>query len=368
MRHLFYIIIFSLLAGCGSPYYTGPKSNHFDGKKFYNLIPEPQQSWTTKLKWFMTREVGKWPDKTLRVYSPKLQQRVFDNRIIATYISHATVLIQTQGLNILIDPVFSNSIGLARWFNIKKAYEIPISIENLPPIDVVMITHNHYDHLDLPTLKKLSKLYKPMIITGLGVDGFLKSKGLDAHSLDWWDSMEVGNGVKVNYVPAQHWSSRLLIDKNETLWGGFMIDTALGSVYHTGDTGYCKEYFDAIAKRFPNIVLSFIPIGAYKPREIMKYAHMNPEEAVQAALDVNSKTNVAMHYDTFIGLADEGYGEAAQDLDIALAKLAQTSKTSDPQWFSALVPTSIVTITPGKKTITKACIESDDYKEQKCDK
>jgi L-ascorbate metabolism protein UlaG (beta-lactamase superfamily) len=218
---------------------------------------------------------------------------------------------------------------------------VPISIKDLPPIDIVLISHNHYDHLDLSALKKLVALYNPKIFAGLGVDTYLKTKGVNAIGMDWWNTSDLNKQVRITYTPSQHWSSRWGWDKNYTLWGGFMIDmTGFGQIYFAGDTGYNRTYLNQIRAKFPNIRLALLPIGAYKPRWFMAYAHMSPDEAVKAAITLESQQNIAIHYDVF-NLANEEYGEAPKDLALALQFQGKNS-----EYFQALIAGQGISLNP----------------------
>ena len=186
-------------------------------------------------------------------------------------------------------------------------------MDELPKVDVILISHNHYDHLDIASLKMLQKQSNPIIIAGLGVDALLKSEGFDrVVSLDWWESHSVAN-IKYTFTPCRHFSGRGLFDRNQTLWGAFVVESREKKIYFGGDTGYGK-HFSMVAKKFGPMDLAFIPIGAYEPRWVMKDVHLNPKEAITAHLDLQSKRSVGIHFGTFDDLTDEGINEPATEL------------------------------------------------------
>jgi L-ascorbate metabolism protein UlaG (beta-lactamase superfamily) len=205
-----------------------------------------------------------------------------------TWIGHASWLVQIEGKSFLIDPIFGElRMGPPR--------NVPAGIrpEELPPIDAVLITHNHYDHLDLPSVKRVGA----PVIAGLGLKKFFAGEGISATELNWWQSVDLGP-VRVTFVPAQHWSRRGLWDANDTLWGGFIIEGGSARIYHAGDSAYFAG-FSEIGGRFPVIDAALLPIGAYEPAWFMEKQHMNPEQAVQAYLDLGAKAFFAMHWGTF---------------------------------------------------------------------
>lgn len=206
-----------------------------------------------------------------------------------TWIGHASFLVQLDGVSILVDPVLEPSLfgGLSR--NVPPG----LSYEQLPKVDAVLVSHSHYDHLDLPTLKRVGA----PVVAGLGLRKLLRNEGLHCATVGWWQTLRFG-AVTVTFVPAQHWSRRWLGDANRTLWGGWVIQGPSATVYHAGDTGYF-EGFAEIGSRFPAIDVALLPIGAYDPEWIMEHIHMNPEEALRAFADLGARTMVAMHWGTF---------------------------------------------------------------------
>ena len=215
-----------------------------------------------------------------------------------TWIGHASWLVQLDGVSLLIDPVFSDGIGPG----IRRRVAPALTAGSLPPIDAQLVTHNHRDHLDLPSLKAVGR----PVIAGLGLSAFFAERQLPCTELEWWGTTQVG-AVTVRFVPSQHWSRRGLNDMNATLWGGFVIEGSSARVYHSGDTAYF-EGFTEIGRRCGPIDAALLPIGAYEPEWFMGKQHMNPEEAVRAFSDLRARQLVAMHWGTF-QLTDEPIDE-----------------------------------------------------------
>jgi L-ascorbate metabolism protein UlaG (beta-lactamase superfamily) len=195
-----------------------------------------------------------------------------------------------------------------------------IRFEDLPKIHFVLLSHNHYDHLDLKTMRVLQGAHHPKIVTPLGVKQFLDNEQIaGATDLDWWEQMDLSEKVKVQSVPAQHFSGRGSLDRDATLWCGYTINTTAGKIYFAGDTGYNEKTFKEIGDRCGGMRLSIIPIGAYKPRWFMSPIHTDPEEAVKIHLDVKSKVSIASHFGTF-PLADDAFDDPLKDLAMARTK------------------------------------------------
>ena len=229
------------------------------------------------------------------------------DRMSFTWIGHASVLIQLDGKNILTDPIWSERCSPISFIGPKRFTNPGIQINDLPPIDIIVISHNHYDHMDLPTLKELDKRFKPTIYAGLGNQDFLKGEGLtNVVELDWWD-IRLEKDLKIVFTPTQHFSGRGIFDREETLWGSYIIEGKSETIYFAGDTGYFPE-FKEIGNRFPEIDVAILPIGAYEPRWFMKPIHMNPEDTLQAFSDLGAKYLLPMHYLTFV-LTDEALDE-----------------------------------------------------------
>ncbi len=231
----------------------------------------------------------------------------------ATWIGHATVLLQVGGLNILTDPIFSERASPVSWAGPKRKLPPALQLSDLPHIDVVIVSHNHYDHLDLPSLRALNAQSggPPRFLMPLGVGDWLREQGIaNVSQLDWWQSTALP-GATLHFVPVQHWSARRLFDRFDTLWGGWVIDTAADGrplkVFFTGDTGYSKDFTD-IRRRFGAMDFAMIPVGAYEPRWFMKHQHVNPDEAIQIHLDLQSRQSLGIHWGAF-ELTDESLDE-----------------------------------------------------------
>jgi L-ascorbate metabolism protein UlaG (beta-lactamase superfamily) len=226
-----------------------------------------------------------------------------------TWLGHASFLIQLDGVSLLTDPALLPSIagGIPR--NVPPG----VPLEKLPRIDAVLVSHNHYDHLDLPTVEKVGA----PVIGGLGLERFFRDRHLFATELGWWSQARVGT-VRITFVPSQHWSRRGVFDTNRTLWGGFVIQGSRATVYHAGDTAYF-DGFREIGRRFPGIDAALLPIGAYDPAWFMSTMHLDPEQALQAFVDLGAGTFVAMHWGTF-KLTDEPLDEPPVRLEADRAR------------------------------------------------
>jgi len=230
--------------------------------------------------------------------------------ISVTWLGHATFLVQLDGVSLLTDPALMPSL----FGGIERNVPPGVAIEDLPKIDAVLVSHAHYDHLDFPTIEKVGA----PVVAGLGLERFFRDRKVFATELSWWSSTRVGP-VKITFVPAQHWSRRGLFDTNRTLWGGFVVEGSRATIYHSGDTAYFGG-FEEIGARFGEIDAALLPIGAYDPAWFMKTMHMDPEQALQAFLDLGARTFVAMHWGTF-KLADEPLDEPPVRLEAERARL-----------------------------------------------
>lgn len=285
-----------------APRYRGPKSDHFDGKRFLNLRPTRHAGFLDLVKWLANREAGPW--SKWRDIEPAIPPERVDG-LRVTWVNHATMLIQVANVNILTDPVWSERCSPVSWAGPKRHHAPGIRFEDLPPIDAVLISHNHYDHMDLPTLRRLKR---ERTFAGLGNAAFLKG----ATDLDWWDSESLSKDVRVHCVPAQHFSSRGLTDRDANLWCGFVLETPRGSIYFAGDTGW-GPHFGMIRERFGPMRLAFLPIGAYRPEWFMCSVHISPKDAVRAARELQAEVSIPMHWFTF-HLGDDGQDEPAEVL------------------------------------------------------
>jgi len=233
-------------------------------------------------------------------------------------VNHATVLLQMDGLNVLTDPIWSDRCSPLSFVGPRRRRPPGIRFEDLPPIDVVLISHNHYDHLDLPTLRLLADRDHPQILAGLGNREFLESEGIGkSRDLDWWIEVDVAPGIRVQSVPAQHFSGRGLCDRDGSLWMGFVIRGSSGSVYFAGDTAF-GPHFEEIRRRCGPLRLALLPIGAFQPEWFMSRYHMSPEQALDAHRSLGAGSSMAVHFGTF-RLADDGEELPARRIREALA-------------------------------------------------
>lgn len=305
-----------------SNYYDGEISDHFDGKRFFDPEVRNNKTFGAFLKWQFTRKQAPWP-KRINVENYDIPpKKIEGNDLRITNVGHVTFLIQTQGINIVTDPVWSKRASPLSFAGPKRVIDPGIKFEDLPPIDVVWVSHNHYDHLDLLTIERLWQSHKPRIITPLGNDKIIKSinQEINVEAYDWHDSVVINDNMKLHLSPMQHWSSRGIFDRNKALWAALTIETKGGNIYFVGDSGYGNgRYFKRDKEKFGKYRLALIPMGAYEPRWFMSYAHMNPEEFVLSHIDLGQPFSVPSHYDVF-KLTDEAMGDASKALKEAIEK------------------------------------------------
>lgn len=298
----------------------------FSHPRYENISEGGSPNLFNMIRWKLTRDKPQWPklpeNNTTSINN--IEHVVKVSEMVITYINHSSFLMQMSGVNILIDPIWSKYAGPFGKFGVERSIYPGISIEELPKIDVILISHSHYDHLDLPTIDEITKNYKPIIITGLGVSGLIGYCQTHTNlcwELNWWDNVQVANtDIKIHFVPAHHWSSRFLFDKNTTLWGGFVIQKNQENIYFAGDTGFADgKIFKQIKDKFKKFTLSLLPIGAYKPNWFFYDMHTSPEEAVKIFKILDSKYAIPTHFDTF-QLSDEKYQDPLLDLQEALSR------------------------------------------------
>lgn len=305
---------------------------HFDGKRFGYPDNDTVASGWDVLRWAITRKPAKWSrDLSKPTPSPVLPS-VSEGELRLTFINHATVLIQCDGLNIITDPVFSKRVSPVSFAGPKRYRPPGLTAAKLPTIDAVLISHTHYDHLDLRSLKTLCERDNPLVLAPLNVGAIINPvTRRSTIELSWWDSHNLENNTRVSLVPARHWTSRKLGDQNKCLWGGYVIHFESGSVYFAGDTGYGDgEHFRQAMAHCGAFRCALLPIGAYEPRWFMKPQHMNPAEALLAFEDLQADYALGIHHGTF-QLTDE-----ARDAPLLALEQARNERGVDEQRFRAL--------------------------------
>lgn len=304
------------IQGCTSS--TQHESDHFDGQRFHNRqpVPDPTFSEEVKIAWILRTKTRNWPVHFDGKPAQASAEPLVDG-IRVQWIGHSGVLIRTPSLNILTDPVLLDSIG-PRLFPTKTVTSPGISVDDLPVIDVILISHNHYDHLDVESLHAIVDRQRgnpPKILAGLGVGELMKKEGIPSCTELDWDQAVAVKDTKFYFLEAVHTSRRGVWDTNKTLWGSFLIDSPEGRIYFAGDTAY-GTHFKQIYARFGAPRVSLLPIGAYEPRWFMYRMHMNPNEAVLAHQNLHSEHSIAIHFG-LLDLAAEGYDAPVNDLATA---------------------------------------------------
>ena len=289
------------------------RSDHFDGRRFFNPNGANGAPMSSAPRMMLTRRT-RWP-LSIPV-EPRQPPAVSGNQVAITYVGHATFLIQAGGIALLTDPVYVERASPVQFAGPRRVRAPGIRFGDLPPISIVLLSHNHYDHCDLRTLAQLARRFRAAFITPLGNARLLCSVGIDeVEELDWWQATRRA-GPPITLTQAQHFSARGLFDRNQALWGGFFLELAGKRIYFAGDSGY-GPHFTEVRRRLAPIDLAFLPIGAYEPRWFMKDIHMNPEEAVQAHLDLGARASIAMHFGV-LQLTPEGIDEPPARLARAL--------------------------------------------------
>ncbi|RFC63768.1 hypothetical protein DYI37_10570 [Fulvimarina endophytica] len=287
----------------GNPYYEGPVSDHFDGHTFFNPGGEEPSGFLDLLRWKLGEDSAEWPERWPQppLTAPDAPARVTGEALRVTMVGHATMLIQVSGVNILTDPVFSERASPVSFAGPRRVSPPGIAFEDLPLIDLVLVSHNHYDHLDLDTLARLAHRDNPLVVTPLGNDTIIRERapGMRIVAQDWGDVHEAGP-LRIHSEPAHHWSARGVTDRRMALWSSFLIEGPAGRIYHVGDTGYHggRNYRDARARHGP-VRLAILPIGAYDPRWFMSPHHQDPEEAVMGFQLLDAAYGIGHHWATF---------------------------------------------------------------------
>lgn len=302
-------------------YYKGSTSDHFDGRLFFNPGGKEPGGFFDLLRWQFGGGRARWPAAWPSPH-PKArpEARLSPRELRVTMVGHASLLVQAGGLNFLTDPVWSERVSPFSFAGPRRVNAPGMAFEDLPPIDHVLLSHNHYDHMDVATLARLWKERDPHVLTPLGNDAIVRKSapGIRISTHDWDDRIDLGNGVKVHVEPAHHWSARGTHDRRMALWSAFTIETPAGNVYFGGDTGFHEgRYYEHARRKHGGFRLAILPIGAYEPRWFMEQHHQNPEEAVAGHRLLNAEYSAGIHWGTF-QLTNEAIDEPRERLHKAL--------------------------------------------------
>lgn len=327
-----------------------PLSDHCDGRRFFNPRFHLNRTLADIWRWKWSARPAPWPSRvSVAVSSPPALPP--EATAIVTWVTHATVLIQTRMGNLLLDPAYSRHAGPFGRLGPRRVHPPAIAFDRLPEIDAVLLSHDHYDHCDLPTLRRLARRStRTRVITPLGNAGLVQRAGFPPQrivELDWWNKWELAPELCVTATPSRHWSNRLSGKRNRRLWSGFYLHVRDGRVYCAGDTGYDEQMFNDIAQRCGRPDLAVLPIGAYEPRWFMAAQHCNPEEAVRIHRELGARRSFGVHWGTF-QLTDEARDTPPRDLTAA----RQAAGVSDTE-FLLLAPGESITIWGGgSSTVT----------------
>jgi len=303
-----------------------------DGKRYIIAGHRGEGSFRDLLKWQMEGKRARWPWRMKNRSFPPPPARVEGDALKATWIGHSTVLLQTAGLNILTDPFLSSRASPVPFAGPRRVRPAALTAETLAPIDLILLSHNHYDHMDLPALRRIAKHHAAHVVTPHGNARWVRraSPRFGIDELGWGEHVE-HKGLRIHLTPALHWSKRGFFDANAALWGAFVVEAPGGPIYFAADTGFGKgSTFADVRERFGAPRLSLLPIGAYEPRWFMHPQHMNPDEAVKAHVLLESHASIAIHHGT-VQLTDEPV-----DAPVAALKDALAQHSVDPARF--LVP------------------------------
>lgn len=281
--------------------YRGPVTDHFDGQRFFNpddVALKPSRKKGTFFSRWATGSRAKWPDH-VPVVQTVPPRRVDGETMLITWIGHSTVLVQTQGLNILTDPIWSERASPFPFAGPKRVRAPGVAFDRLPKIDVVLVSHNHYDHMDLATLTRLWTRDHPLIVTSLGNDHYLKSHGIQAVAADWEGRISIRSGIDVVVERNHHWGSRWFTDRNRSLWSAFTIVLPGGNLFFGGDTGFGDGSWERAAAKDGPFRFAIIPIGTFLPRDVMQSNHIGPDEAMHIFETLKPGAALGVHWGTF---------------------------------------------------------------------
>ena len=381
-RHRWGLLVLCIALAAVAPFFAGAGdreggadrevriTDHFNGTVYFNPwlddlpVAQPMGGRRWIWRWIFGAEWPEWQKVENEPPGPRPAERMAVGSLRVTPVGHSTFLIQMDGLNILTDPIWSERASPVSWIGPKRYRQPGIRFEDLPPIDAVLISHNHYDHLDVPTLKRLAKRGVSRAMVPLGDRELVQDTGISSvEEMDWWQSVSVSPDVTVTLVPARHFSARSFWDRNKTLWGGFVVSGPSGNVYYAGDTGY-GPHFKEIARRFSPIKIALIPISPYRPDQengtpaMGSMVHTGPDGAVQAHIDLGAEVSIAAHYQVF-QLGPDGYFDAVKGVAAALEK-----RDLKPDVFLALKPGMTVEVNAVSAGVPKSDKSADTGKEK----
>ncbi|MBV9759737.1 MAG: MBL fold metallo-hydrolase [Acidobacteriaceae bacterium] len=285
---------------------------HFDGTRFYNPNAPQARGWRDVIRWKLSSRAEPCPSFIDDVEPSIPPHAIYGPELRVTFVNHSTVLLQQNGCNVLTDPVWSRRASPLQWIGPRRHRRPGIRKEDLPPIDIVLLSHNHYDHLDLSTLRWLARRRAPAFVAPSGVSPLLRAHRIEPVVELGWGERRTLRQVPIHAVPALHFSGRGFFDRNKTLWCGYVVESAGGPIYFAGDTGF-GNHFAQIRDAFGSPRLALLPIGAYRPRWFMSSVHMEPAEAVEAHRILGSAASIAIHHGTF-QLGDDAVDTAVRTL------------------------------------------------------
>ena len=332
----------ALLSGSrANAYYAGPVSDHFDGARFFNPNGVRPRGPGAFLKWQLNDRGEPWPASYPSPFRDSPPARFDREGARIAFVGHATFLIQTRGKNLLVDPVWAERVSPLSFAGPRRVNPPGVAFEDLPAIDAVLVTHNHYDHMDVDTIGRLWQRSRPVVVTPLGNDAILKRHvpGLAARAVDWHETVDLGDGVRLHVEPTLHWSARGAGDRMHALWASFVLEAGDLKVLCVGDSGFSDgATFRGVGQCHPGLALALLPIGAYEPRWFMRNIHMNPRDAV-AALELSGAARALGHHWGTFHLTNEGVERPLEALAAALAE-----RGIPPDRFAALRPGEVRTV------------------------